>query len=137
MLALTSKSKYGLEAVLKLASCHGRGLVQLKDIAEHFAIPQNYLVQVMNGLIKTGLVRTVRGKHGGYKLSKAPENIALFEVLEALEGPLELKSSGPRNRAVKEILNRAEHGLCQIFSISIADLLLLQKDLVEDFTFQI
>jgi Rrf2 family protein len=137
MLALTSKSKYGMAALMELASHHGNGLLQIKDVAEHQSIPQNYLVQVMNGLVKAGLVRTVRGKNGGYALSKAPDRIALFDVLEALEGPLELKSSGPRHRAMKEILAQAEKGLRETLSISVADLLLLQRDAGEDWGFQI
>lgn len=137
MLALTSKSKYGIAALLELASHHGNGLLQIKDVAEHQSIPHNYLVQVMNGLVKAGLVKTVRGKHGGYALSKAPNRILLFEVLEALEGPLELESSGPRSRAMKEILARAEDGLRETLSISVAELLLRQGEVGEDWGFQI
>jgi Rrf2 family protein len=137
MLALTTKSQYGLEAVLLLAGSYGNGLVQIKDVAEQRAIPQNYLVQVMNGLIKAGLVKAVRGQKGGYALVKSPDRVSLFDILEALEGPLELKSSGPRNRAVREILARAELGLRQALAISIADLLVMQKEMVDDWTFQI
>lgn len=137
MLALTSKSKYGLAAIMELAARHGNGLMQIKEVAEHQSIPCNYLVQVMNGLIKAGLVKTVRGKHGGYTLARSPEHISLFEVLEALEGPLELQASGPRNRIIRDILARAELDLRKNMQITIAEILVLQKDAAEDWTFQI
>lgn len=137
MLALTSKSKYGIAALMELAAHHGNGLLQIKEVAERQSIPQNYLVQVMNGLVRAGLVKTVRGKHGGYALSKAPDRIALLEVFEALEGPLELQSSGPRSRAMREILARAEHGLRETLKISVADLLRLQVEAGGDWSFQI
>jgi Rrf2 family protein len=137
MLALTTKSKYGIAAVMELAAGHDSGLMQIKAVAGHQNIPRNYLVQVMNGLIKAGIVRTVRGKHGGYTLSKSPEKITLFEVLEALEGPLELKTSGPKLLVIKNILQRAEDNLRQSLSVSISELIVLHKDLENDWTFQI
>ena len=137
MLALTTKSKYGIAALLHLASGFGGGLLQIKDLAGHQGIPRNYLVQVMNGLITAGLVKTVRGKRGGYTLSRSPEQITLYEAFEALEGPLELRATGPEDPVVSELLQKAESGLRHSLRFTIAEILVLQKENASDFTFQI
>jgi len=137
MLALTSKTKYGLEAILTLAATHGEGLLQTKEVAERQDIPKNYLLQVMSGMVKAGLFRTVRGKHGGYALAKPPEDITLFEVLEVLEGPLELETSAPRHGAVRDVLRRAEAGLRQSLGLSIAEIVRMQRESGNGWTFQI
>lgn len=137
MLALTSKSKYGIVAVLDLAAHYGHGLVQIKDVADRQSVPQNYLVQVMNGLVKAGLVRTVRGKNGGYALTKNPIHISLFELLEALEGPLELKVSASQNRIVGEILAQAEVTLRKTLNIPLSEILQRQQEMSDAFSFQI
>jgi len=72
MFSLTTKSGYGVDAVLYLARRYGDGLVQIKDIAERNDIPAPYLVQILNHLTHAGLVRALRGKQGGYALVRTP-----------------------------------------------------------------
>jgi Rrf2 family cysteine metabolism transcriptional repressor len=68
---------------------HGTGQpVQLKDIAERQRISLSYLEHLIIPLVAAGIVQTVRGSHGGIKLSRSPQQIKLSEILEVLEGPL-------------------------------------------------
>ena len=87
---LSSRAIYGLRAVLALARAHGRGSVFLKDIVEREHLPGTYLEQLMGPLRKAGIVQGVRGARGGYTLGRAPAEIPVLAVLEALEGPLTL-----------------------------------------------
>ncbi len=64
--------------------------VQVKDIAERQDIPKDYLSLIMVDLRKGGIVESVRGPRGGYRLAKAPSEISMGEVLEVLEGPIQL-----------------------------------------------
>jgi len=86
-----SKGDYGLRALIDLAEHHGSAkVVQAKDIAERQAIPKDYLALIMIDLRKAGLVTSIRGPGGGYRLAQAPEQITMGQALRALEGPVTL-----------------------------------------------
>lgn len=74
--------------MVELALAYGQGPTPLRAIAEKQAISEHYLEQLMGGLRKDGLVKSVRGARGGYELTKAPPEISAFEILFSLEGPL-------------------------------------------------
>jgi len=85
---LSSRSRYGLRAVLDLALQYGKGPLQLKAIASREDISNKYLEQLMTILKTSGLVRSLRGPKGGYMLAKPPNEVKLNEVFTVLEGPL-------------------------------------------------
>ncbi len=86
---LSTKGEYGLLAAIDLALNSGRGPVQSFQIAERQSIPKQYLDQLLLMLKKAGLVESVRGRQGGYQLARPPREITLFDVVAALEGPIE------------------------------------------------
>ena len=84
---LSVKSDYAMCAVLELARAHPSGAVQrVEDIAAHRRIPPNYLVQILIELKSRGLVQSVRGKAGGYRLARPPAEITFGDVLRAIHG---------------------------------------------------
>ena len=85
---LTTKSRYGMNAMYELVTRYGQGPVPLKLIAEKQNIPEAFLEQLMNQLRKAELVSSIRGAQGGYTLSRKPEEISVGEVLYALEGSM-------------------------------------------------
>jgi Rrf2 family cysteine metabolism transcriptional repressor len=86
-----SKGDYGLRALIDLAEHHGSGkIIQAKDIAERQAIPKDYLALIMIDLRKAGLVKSIRGPGGGYRLAQSPEELTMGQALRALEGPVTL-----------------------------------------------
>ena len=76
--------------MVELASHYGEGPIELKEIAKKENISLKYLEQVINPLRADGLVKAVRGAKGGYSLAKPPSEICLYDVIETLEGPLNL-----------------------------------------------
>ena len=76
--------------MLELAYHYGEGPIELKEIAKKENISLKYLEQVINPLRGAGLVKAVRGSKGGYSLAKPPSEICLYDVVETLEGPLNL-----------------------------------------------
>ena len=62
--------------------------VRINNLAERQEIPLRYLVQILIQLKRTGLVRSTRGKRGGYNLAKPPDRIRLGEVVRGMSGPL-------------------------------------------------
>ncbi|MCF7890660.1 Rrf2 family transcriptional regulator [Candidatus Bipolaricaulota bacterium] len=87
---ISTKSRYGLRAMVELAINYGEGPVSLHEIAENQGISKKYLEQIVPHLKTEGLLRSVRGAGGGYELTKAPEEIVVLQILRTLEGPLAL-----------------------------------------------
>lgn len=87
---LSKKSKYGLKAMLALASRGDHGPVMVADIAAQETIPKKFLDQILLDLKRHGLVQSRRGKAGGYLLARSPAEISLGEIVRILEGPLAL-----------------------------------------------
>ena len=87
---LSTRTRYGTRAMLDLAIHQGEGPVNVREIAERQDVSRRYLEQLMLPLASRGLVRAVRGRSGGFVLAKAPSQIILAEIVEALEGPIDL-----------------------------------------------
>ncbi len=86
---LSVKSDYAARAVLGLARHYPEGAAQrVETLAAEQGIPANYLVQILIELKAQGIVRSVRGKEGGYLLVRSPAEITLADVLHAVHGAL-------------------------------------------------
>jgi Rrf2 family protein len=85
---LSTRGRYGVRLMFELALHFGEGPVMLKNIAEKQAISEKYLWHLINPLKSMGLIKSIRGAHGGYLLAKTPSEINLREILRILEGSL-------------------------------------------------
>jgi Rrf2 family cysteine metabolism transcriptional repressor len=85
---LSTKTRYGMRAILELAEHYGQGPLQTNVIAQRQDISAKYLEQLMAILKAAGLIRSVRGARGGYVLARKPDEIKLSEVFYGLEGPV-------------------------------------------------
>jgi len=85
---LSTRTRYGIRAMLELAENVGRGPLQLRIIARRQDISVKYLDQLMTILKSAGFVRSIRGSKGGYVLARVPEQIKLNDVFNCLEGPV-------------------------------------------------
>ena len=85
---ISTKGRYGTQAMLELAKHQGSGPVTLRSIAESQGLSEPYLEQLFSPLRKAGLVRSVRGAQGGYLLADDPDNITVGDILRVLEGPI-------------------------------------------------
>jgi Rrf2 family cysteine metabolism transcriptional repressor len=87
---ISTKIRYGTRAMLELAFHYGEGPIELKEIAKKENISLKYLEQVIIPFRSAGLVKSVRGSKGGYSLAKPPSQIFLNDLVEILEGPVNL-----------------------------------------------
>lgn len=91
MVRLSTRARYGLRFMIELALSYGKGgFVFLRDIAKREAISEKYLGQLVIPLRSAGLISSRRGAEGGYQLSRPPECVTVWEVVEALEGKISL-----------------------------------------------
>jgi len=130
---VSTRSDYGLRALIELAGNFGGGPLQSSEIALRRHIPEQYLDQLLTTLRKAGFIRSVRGPAGGHELLRDPKEVSVFEVITTLEGslapvawldePPEL-TDHPHQCGQREIWERIRDSATQILaSYSIADLL--------------
>lgn len=84
---VTKEGDYGLRAVILLASIDGRS-ASASEISRQQNIPQKFLARIMPKLVRKGVVISIPGSKGGYRLSRRSDQITFLEVLEAIEGPI-------------------------------------------------
>ncbi|NTW73175.1 MAG: Rrf2 family transcriptional regulator [Eubacteriaceae bacterium] len=89
---LSTKGRYGVTAMIHLATYFNKGPVSLKDIAQELDYSEAYMEQLFAALKKERLVASQRGAKGGYSLAKDPSDITVGEIIKALEGPIEFSS---------------------------------------------
>jgi Rrf2 family protein len=85
---LSSKAKYGLKAMVHLATREGEGSVLISDIAETERIPKKFLDAILLELKNHGMLASKKGKGGGYTLARPAARITIGDVLRILDGPL-------------------------------------------------
>lgn len=84
----TARAEYGVRLMIVLARDAAERPMSLTVASETERLPLSYLEQVVPRLKEAGLVRSTRGAHGGYRLTRPAAEITMDEVVQALEGPL-------------------------------------------------
>jgi len=87
---ISTKGRYGLVALVDMAIYGERDYINLKSISERQGISDKYLEQLFIPLKRTGLIESLRGAQGGYRLSRDADKITVKDVLNSLEGSLAL-----------------------------------------------
>ncbi len=86
---LTTKTSYGIRALIDLAVVHeSGGPLSIREISHEEGISDIYLEQIFHRLRKGGFIKSVRGPKGGYILSRDPAGISVYEAVMALEGSI-------------------------------------------------
>jgi len=128
MFQLSTKTHYGVAALIDLANAYGENLIRIKDIVENRKISKSYLEQIFNRLSKFGVVKSVRGNRGGYELAKDPRNISLFEIVEILEGPLGIASEKGVD-VLNAVFEKLEEDIRKRFAMSLYEIAEEEKNL--------
>ena len=84
----STKAEYGIRLMIELGRTADSAPVSLASVAEAETLPLSYLEHLVAKLRQAGLVSSVRGAHGGYRLAVPASEIAMLDVVEALEGPI-------------------------------------------------
>jgi Rrf2 family transcriptional regulator, cysteine metabolism repressor len=84
----STKAEYGIRLLVALGRGEGEQPVPLAVLADSETLPLSYLEHLAAKLRSAGLLTSVRGAHGGYRLGRPADEIVMLEVVEVLEGPI-------------------------------------------------
>ncbi|MCA1829493.1 MAG: Rrf2 family transcriptional regulator [Myxococcales bacterium] len=90
VLQVSRKIDYGLRAMIHLAGLPVGKIASLQDLSVTLHLPREFLAKILKVLTARGLVRSARGAHGGYQLARPARDISFLDVIEAVEGPVQL-----------------------------------------------
>jgi len=121
MAIISTKGIYGLIAIVILAKETKDELLSIKQIAQKGNIPQNYLEQILVVMKKNGIITSIRGANGGYKLAKCIKDITVYDVLNSLECCLEYKKQQPS--MLDPFWEYTHDNIKKIFSLNIDELI--------------
>ncbi len=88
MTNLSRKARYALRALYALSAEEARGPVLIADLAEREKIPHKFLETILLELKNAGVLKSKKGKGGGYSLARSPEQITMGQVIRIIDGPL-------------------------------------------------
>src|SRR3989441_11146750 len=111
---LTRASSYAIHALVYMAALKKNRPVASHHIAKARGIPERFLLKVLKPLVSARILLSIKGPNGGYRLAKAPNEITLLDVLEAVDGPIRGQASfardetdGALNKRLDNICNQA------------------------------
>ena len=129
MKVFSEKVNYGLSALFELAKNYFKGYMQIREIATAQNIPQNYLEQLLISLKRAGLVDSIRGAQGGYKLNKPMNEIKIIDLIEALESPITIVDYSKNSEVLLSFWKKIEGNFKELFNNTLEDLV-KEEDLI-------
>ena len=99
---LTTKGRFAVTAMIDVALHGAKGPVTLAAISERQKISLSYLEQLFGKLRRQGLVDSVRGPGGGYNLARAPETVAVSDIIVAVDEPIDATQCGGRENCLDD-----------------------------------
>lgn len=139
---ISSRGLYALKALTYLAERYQVGLVKIHDVAEAEEIPAKFLEAILVSLKHGRIVSSQRGREGGYRLRRPPEEIRLGEIVRLIDGPLapfgdaaelaHLVRTEPRHAGLYDVFLQVRNAAAGILDhTSLADLVARNTRLVE------
>src|SRR6266446_68653 len=109
---LTRASSYALYAVVHMANQKNNRPTPSHLVARARKIPERFLLKVLKPLVSARILHSVKGPNGGYRLARAPAQITLLEILEAVDGPIRgqptfSEGNGSLNKRLDQICSQA------------------------------
>lgn len=127
---LTRSAGYALVAVGHIGKEYPSDPILAKAIAKQYKIPLDYLLKILQQLVRANVLNSVRGPHGGFTLSRPPAKISFLNIVEAVDGPFistpavtELKIGASFNRRIVETYQKSAKQAANILNkVSVANL---------------
>jgi Rrf2 family protein len=119
---ISRSTGYALVAVGYIAKNYKDGAVLAARISKEYGIPLEYLLKILQQLVRANVLRSKRGPRGGFFLARSAEDITLLQVIEAVDGPMishlhlaELTKNAPFSLRMEEVCQRATKDVRAIY----------------------
>jgi len=122
MIGISSKTIYAVAALHELSSIQGEEVLKIKEIALRASIPRNFLEQILLSLRKQGILVSIKGAHGGYRLAQNLKDITLKDVVMTLETDAFSDLSKSNNPALKLFWTDLSKEISNVFNIPLSEL---------------
>ena len=122
MIGISSKTIYAIAALKELDSIPDNEVLKIKEIAANASIPQNFLEQILLELKKQGLLMSIKGAHGGYKLARSLNDITLKDVVLILESDIFSDNYQTDDQALKFFWDDIKQQVSTVFEIPLSEL---------------
>ncbi|MEA3434260.1 MAG: Rrf2 family transcriptional regulator [Campylobacterota bacterium] len=122
MTGISTKTIYAVAALHELGSIPEGEVLKIKEIAARASVPQNFLEQILLELKKQGVLRSVKGAYGGYKLAKKLKDITLKDVIIILEADALSEICRTDNPTLKLFWEDIRAGVLNVFDIPLSEL---------------
>lgn len=134
---ISTKGRYGLMLLADLASHEGHQPISLKSIAERQGLSEHYLEQLIAPLRNAGIVKSIRGAYGGYVLNKSKTEISVKDIMDTLEGPVQLVDDEIED-GLDELWNRLRDAISGVLqSLTLDDVVQMRQTNDDGYMFYI
>ena len=110
---LTRATSYAIHAVAYMAAQKHDRPIASHHVAEAQGIPERFLLKVLKPLVSAHILHSVKGPNGGYRLAKAPADINMLEILEAVDGPIRGQAEAIGEKGADGHLNHRLENICK------------------------
>ena len=122
MIGISSKTIYAVAALHELGSIPENEVLKIKEIAANASIPQNFLEQILLELKKQGLLTSIKGAYGGYKLARSLKDITLKDVVLILESDIFSDNYQTDSQAMTLFWDDIKEKVANVFEIPLSEL---------------
>lgn len=120
---ISRSTGYALVAVGYIAQNYKDGAVLAARISKEYNIPLEYLLKILQQLVRANVLRSKRGPRGGFFLARPSDSVTLLEIIEAVDGPMssqmhlvELTNNAPFSKKMEEICQKAAEEVREIYN---------------------
>ncbi|MCF6207719.1 MAG: Rrf2 family transcriptional regulator [Sulfurovum sp.] len=122
MIGISTKTIYAVAALHELGATSDGEVLKIKEIASRASVPQSFLEQILLELKKQGVLTSIKGAHGGYRLAKSMKDITLRDIVLILETDAFSDICRTDNPTLKLFWEDIQKGVTEVFSIPLSEL---------------
>lgn len=122
MSVLSTKGVYGLLAIFEIMRASEVSPITIKEISDRTGISKNYFEQILNLLRNAGIISSIKGKNGGYFLSKPADEVSFLDIFNALETNFCITNVSTKNSVITHLLQDCDDKFKSIFDMPISKL---------------
>lgn len=137
MIGISNKSIYAVAALQELDKVDAKSVLKIKEIASRAKIPQNFLEQILLTLKKQGILLSIKGAYGGYRLAKPLSEICLKDILMILESDIFTEITEVQSAGLLRFWREIREQIMEVLEIPLSELKRCELEAIEALNYSI